>query len=246
YSTDSYRQPDQSVVTSQRFEVALYGLEGTQGASPELIQTLRQEGAPPQKVELSLSTYTNLLFVNWNQANKDNLVQIDIMNRIKDIPLPRGILTKVVVSPRDGNLWVEMDDENFPSIYLYEKDRWKLQPYLDGYNLLGAMPDDSLAIATDQNGFAKEVELVDKKGEFKPGWTFTDPIQLRLVKILKDGRLLLVNNGRVIVHSAKLGEGTLFNTEIADTYSPDGKMVVSWIESTNELLILEEVEGKKE
>ncbi|HWI55464.1 MAG TPA: hypothetical protein VNT57_07210 [Desulfobacteria bacterium] len=246
YSTDSYREPDQSLITSQRFEIALYGWEGTMGASPELIQTLRQEGLPPQKVDLSVSTYTNLLFVQWNQAKKDNLVQVDIMNRIKDIPLPRGALTKVVVSPRSGSLWVEITEDNFPSIYLYQKGRWKLQTYLDGYNLLGATPDDSLAVATDQNGFAKEVDLVDEKGNFKPGWSFTDPIHLQMVKILKDGRLLLIDNGRVIVHSAKLGEGTLFNTEIADSYSPDGKMVVSWIESTNELQILEEVQGKKE
>ncbi len=245
YSTDSYRQPEQFVTTTQRFEIVLYGLESAKKASPELIQTLRQECPPPQKVDLSISTYTNLLFVHWNDK-KNNLVQIDIMNRIKDIPLPRGVMTKVVASPRNGNLWVEMTEDNFPSIYLYQEGRWKLQTYLDGYNLLGATPDESLAVATDQNGFAKEVELVNEKGEFKPGWSFTDPIKLEKVRILKDGRLLLLDDGRIIVHSTKLGEGTLFNTEIADSYSPDGKMVVSWIESTNELLILEEVTEKVE
>lgn len=246
YSTDSYRQPVEPVMAAQQFEIALYGLEGSGGSSPELIQTLKQKGATPQRVDLNLSTYTNLLFINWKQAKKDQLVQIDIMNRIKDIPLPRGTLTKILVSPRSGYLWVEMTEDNFPNIYLYQKGRWNLQSYLDGYNLVGVTHDDSLAVAANQNGFAKEVELVNEKGEFKPGWSFTDPIQLEKVSILKDGRLLLVDNGRVIVHSAKLGEGTLFNTKNADSYSPDGKMVISWIQTTNELLILEEVEGKKE
>lgn len=243
YSTDTYRPPEQQPqVTSERFQIAIYGLEGTKGASPELIQTLKQSGPAPKKVNISLSTYTNLLFLDWAQPERDFIVQIDIMNRIKDFRLPKGRLSKLVVSPRNGNLWVEMLEENSSAIYLYQKGRWRLQTDLDGYRLLGVTPDEHLAVALDQADLTREVELVDEKGNFKQGWGFKDPLKMANIKILKDGRLMYLDEDRVIVHSTKVGEGTLFDAQKVDCYSTDGKMVLSWRYDINKLNVFEEIE----
>lgn len=247
YSTDNYRSPEQQPQTApERFQIAVYGLEGTKGSSPELIQTLKQTGPAPKKVNISLSTYTNLLFVDWTQPEADYIVQIDIMNRIKDFRLPKGRLSKLVVSPRNGNLWVEMTEDNSSAIYLYNKGRWRLQTDLDGYRLLGVTPDEHLAVALDQIDLTREVQLVDDKGNFKHGWGFQDPLEMANIKILKDGRLMYLDEDRIIVHSTKVGEGTLFDTQKADCYSADGKMVLSWRYDINKLQIFEEVKEKTE
>lgn len=247
YSTDTYRPPEQQPqVTSERFQIAIYGLEAIKGSSPELIQTLQQAGPAPKKVNISVSTYTNLLFVNWAQPESDFIVQVDIMNRIKDFRLPKGRLSKLVVSPRNGNLWVEMAEENSSAIYLYHKGRWRLQTDLDGYRLIGVTPDEHLAVALDQTELTREVQLVDEKGNFKPGWGFKDPLKMTNIKILKDGRLMYLAEDRVIVHSTKVGEGTLFDAQKVDCYSADGKMVLSWRYDINKLHIFEEVQEKTE
>lgn len=245
YSSDSYRDPETRTTTKEGFEIAVFSLEGTTGASPELVQTLRETGPMPEVVDVNVSTYTNLLFVHWKQLNRDHLAQIDIMNRIKDYRLPKGKLTKLVVTPRSGTLWAELSNDNTPEIYMYQKGRWKLQTYLDGYSLLGVTPDDQLVVAAELDNQTKEVFLVNENGDFKSGWTFTDPILIEKVSVLNDGRLLYLDDDRVVIHTLKRGEGTLFNAGKVDGYSPDGKMVVSWQPDDNQLKIFEEVVQEK-
>ncbi|MHB9093733.1 MAG: hypothetical protein ACYC21_03605 [Eubacteriales bacterium] len=243
YSTETYRQPfDYRTVTEENFKITLYSIDDQEGAVPEEIQKLQQPGQMPQKIELSLSTYTNLLYVYWTEQGKNYLVQVDIMKRIKDIPLLGGKLTRLVVSPRNGNMWAELTEDNLAYIYNYHRGHWKLQKHLDGYRLLGVTPDDQLAVALDQEGQAKEVFLVDNKGDFKPGWVFSSPIRLDKVNILSDGRLIYFDNNRVIIHTPQLGKGTVFNISKVDGYSPDMRMLVSWQQESNQLNIMEEVE----
>jgi len=245
YSDEIYREPPEpQAIIKEGFQISLYSLDSIDdqaGPDPELIQTLWQDGPMPPKLNLNLSTYTNLLYVNWLQDKQDNLVQIDIMRRIKDIRLPRGQLARLVVTPRNGSLWVETIDDNGASIYKYQKNRWKLQKFLDGYRLLGVTPDDLLAVAPDQGGQVREVFLVNEKGDFKPGWAFSTPLRLKDVSILKDGRLLYFDQQRVIIHTPQLGKGTVFNLQKVDAYSPDGKLMVSWQQDYGQVKIVEEV-----
>lgn len=243
YSSDTFRANPQ-VTTKEGFQISLYGMEGIPGAVPDLIQTIQQSGSMPEKLELSMSTYTNLLYLNWTRDKRDNLVQVDIMKRIKDIRLPRGKLTKLLVSPRTGILWAELSQDNSLFIYKYQKNQWKLQKYLDGYRLLGVSPDDMLVVAPDQAGRAKEVFHVNSNGDFKPGWAFSNPIELNKVSVLTDGRLLYFDKDRVIVHTPQLGIGTLFKMPNADCCSSDGKMVVSWQPDVKQMKIMEETKQK--
>ena len=245
YTTETFRHS--RTVIKEGFEIGLYSLDGQAGAEPELIQNLWQGGTLPKKMDLSLSTYTNLLYVHWVQGKQDNLAQIDIMKRVKDFNLPNGDLTRLVVTPRSGELWAEMSEDNTPSIYKFIKKRWRLQKFLDGYILLGVTPDEQLAVAPDpdQDGLIKEVELVDDQGNFKPGWAFSSPIRAKNVRILNDGRLIYFDNRRVIIHTPQLGKGTVFNIPRVDAYSPDGKMMLTWQDSSGLVKITEEVDEQQ-
>lgn len=242
YSTDSYRQNyNYRTVTKDTFNISLYSVDEQSGSQPELIQTLHQSGQMPEKLQLSLSTYTNLLYVYWRQQHKDYLVQVDIMKRIKDIRLPRGELRRLVVSSRSGNMWAEMTEDGSAVIYQYQKGRWRLQKQLDGYQLLGVAPDERLVVAPDQAGQAEEVYLVEGKEEFKPAWVFNSPIKLDNASILDDGRLMYADTRRVIIYTPQLGQGTIFAMPKVDAFSPDRKMLVSWQQDSGELRIMEEV-----
>ncbi len=245
YSTDTYRpEVNYRTITKEGFEVSLYSLDTEQGSEPELIKTFWQNGEMPQQLDINLSTYTNLLYIHWVQDKRDYLVQIDIMKRIKDIDLPRGKMERLVVCPQSGDLYVDMMVDNSPAIYKYTKGRWRLQKYLDGYRLIGVTPDDQLAVAVDQAGQVGDVSLVNAKEELKPAWAFATPIPLKDVKILGDGRLIYFEQGRVIIHKAQTGEGTVFTTGQVDAYSADGKIVVNWHDSTGQLQVYEEVTTK--
>lgn len=240
YSSDTYRQiTSYQTVTKEMFNISLYSLDDQADSQPELIQTLKQAGQMPEKINLSMSTYTNLLYVYWTQNQGNCLVQVDIMKRIKDINLPRGELTRLVVSSRSGQMWAEMNTDGSALIYKYQKNRWKLQKQFDGYRLLGVTPDERLAVAPDQAGESKKVYLVDEQEDFKPAWVFSSPINLANASILDDGRLMYLDTDRVIIYTAQLGKGTVFEIPKVDGFSPDRKMLVSW--DSGNLNVLEEV-----
>lgn len=242
YSTETYRTETQ-VLTKDGFEVKVYSLDGEREAQPELIQELLQEGKAPEQIRLHFSTYTNLLFLNWQQGTQEFLTQVDIMKRTKDIRLPRGHINRLLVTPHDGELWAEFSNNKEVTIYKYEKGRWKAPQELDGYRLIGVTPDDSLAVAPDQGGLIGQVLLTDLKSDFKPGWAFSTPIELDKVTVLNDGRLIYQQANRLIVHTPQLGKGIIYNTNRVDCYSSDGKMVVAW--EDNLLNIYEEVTQTK-
>lgn len=241
YSTDKYRI-ETTKVTKEGFQIAVFSVDDQPEAKPELIQTLRQSGVMPDKVDLNLSTYTNLLYVHWQQGHSENLVQIDIMKRIKDINLPKGKLSRLLVSPQSGTLWAEMIYDNSASIYKYHKGRWKFQKQLDGYRLIGVTPDDQLAVSPDLDGTTKQVFTVSDQGDMKPDWAFSKPLTIKNMKLLSDGRLLYLDKDKVILHSRQIGKGTIYNIGKADGFSTDGKMVVSWLSDAKQLRIMEEIE----
>lgn len=238
YSTETYRTETQ-VLTKDGFKIGVYSLDGDTAAQPELIQELLQEGKAPKQIRLHFSTYTNLLFLNWQQDKQEFLTQVDIMKRVKDIRLPHGQINRLLVTPHNGDLWAEFNYQNDVAIYKYEKGRWKAPKALDGYRLIGVTPDDLLAVAPDQGGLVGQVFLTDLEGDFKPGWAFSTPIELDQVTVLNDGRLIYQQANRLIVHTPQLGKGIIYNTTDADCYSTDGKMVVTW--QNSKLNILEEV-----
>lgn len=243
YSTDTYRD---ETITKEGFQLDIYSVEESQGPEPVLIKSLKESGSIPDKVKLNMSTYTNLLYINWERDKKAHLAQVDIMQRIKDFTLPRGELSKLVISQKDGTLWAETMEDNSASIYKYEKSRWRLQQQLDGYRLLGITPDDELAVAPDQNGEAKEVLLANSEGDLKPRWAFTKPLSVANVTILSDGRLLYLDEDRIVVHSQQLGEGTVYKISSQASFSADGKAVALWQPGKNSIKVLREVVEMKQ
>lgn len=228
-------------ITAGNFSISLYSFDSEPGAKPQLIRTLHEYGKMPQKVTLKLSTYTNDLYIYWTDNTQNHLVQINIMKQIKDIRL-LGNVTGLFVSPQNGDLWVELTVDNSPEIFKYGEGHWKQQKYLDGYKLLGVTPDDRLVVALDQQGLAKEFDLVDEKENFKPAWVLSSPLALDRVSIISDGSLAYYDSNRIIIHSMLQGTGTVFNISGIDGSSSDMRILVKWQGHSDQLNILEEVQ----
>lgn len=243
-------RPDTPII-GKGFQLSLFSMDVTQGKTAadgreELIKTLNQKGETPEAVSLNFSTYSNELYVNWQQKTKSYLVLIDIMKEARDIKLPSGILNRLTVIPKSGDLWAEVETDNGIEIYKYLKKRWRHQRELDGYRLLGAANNGNPTLAVDLQNSTSEVDMMELDGTLKSTWAFPEPVKLDNLQMLETGSLLKVDvegqKTAIYPPDSKLAT-TLFPTAAYDALAQDGKLLLSLDKTTGRVNVWEEVSG---
>lgn len=211
------------------------------------IQTLNQVGTAPLYISLYFSTYSNLLYLQWVQGDKDYLSMVDIMKRIKDFRLPAGRLTNIAVVPKTGALWAEVAAHNGFSLYTYHNGSWKHHKDLEGYRLLGAAENGQLALAVDQQDWVSQVDLLDEDGNLHTAWAFQEPVKLVNLRYLDTGSLMLMdpNDQRTSILQPENKGATVYPICLPGqlyALAKDGKMLVYWDPSARLLNIYQEVQ----
>ena len=152
---------------SDQSKTYLYSLDFNNYASTEYIPKLDRElsFSIANILNIEMSTYTNNLYVLFEDAKQTRLIKIDIMKSINWLDIPQENIHNIAVTNKYGNLFVETSDNLSKKIILLDGQERKIVSSHPDDILMGTK-DNTVYIGRVDNGYLQELYIYnsDEKG----------------------------------------------------------------------------------
>lgn len=144
----------------------LYSLDFNNYASTEFIPKLDRElsFSIDSILNIEMSTYTNNLYVLFDDAKQTRLIKIDIMKSINWLDLPQEKIHNIAVTNKLGNLFVETSDNLSKKIILLDRQERKIVSSHPDDILLGSK-DNTIYIGRVNNSNLEQLYIYNSDEE---------------------------------------------------------------------------------